>query len=78
MWITEGRLRVSASDVANFLACRQLTQLDLQAAQRTLRPPYAVDLGFQDLVRRGEEHEQGGTRAVPGGRARGGGPRQGR
>jgi len=30
MKITEGRLRLSASDVANFLACQQLTQLDLQ------------------------------------------------
>ena len=60
MKITEGRVRVrvSASDVANFLACQQLTQLDLQAARRTLRPPYAVDLGFEDLVRRGEEHER--------------------
>jgi len=32
MRIIEGRLRVAASDVANFLACQQLTQLDLQAA----------------------------------------------
>jgi hypothetical protein len=58
MKVTEGRVRVAASDVANFLACQQLTQLDLQAARRTLRPPYAVDLGFEDLVRRGEEHER--------------------
>ena len=58
MKITEGRLRVAASDVANFLACQQLTQLDLQAARGTLRPPHAVDIGFEDLVRRGEEHER--------------------
>ena len=58
MKITEGRVRISASDVANFLACQQLTQLDLQAAHRTLRPPHAVDLGFEDLVLRGEEHER--------------------
>jgi uncharacterized protein len=58
MKMTEGQARVSASDVANFLACQQLTQLDLQAARRTLRPPHARDLGFEDLVRRGEEHER--------------------
>jgi predicted RecB family nuclease len=58
MKIVEGRLRVSASDVANFLACQQLTQLDLQAARGALRPPHPVDVGFQDLVRRGEEHER--------------------
>ena len=57
MKIIEGRLRVAASDVANFLACQQLTQLDLQKAQGTLRPPHAKDLAFEDLVRRGEEHE---------------------
>ena len=58
MKIVQGRLRVAASDVANFLACQQLTQLDLQKAQGTLRPPHARDLGFEDLVRRGEEHER--------------------
>jgi len=46
MKITKGRVRVAASDVANFLACQQLTQLDLLAAQGELRPPQAVDLGF--------------------------------
>jgi predicted RecB family nuclease len=55
--ITESHLRLSASDVANFLACQHLTQLDLQMAQGRLRPPREFDLGFQDLVRRGEAHE---------------------
>ena len=58
MKIVEGRMRVAASDVANFLACQQLTQLDLQKARGTLRPPHARDLGFEDLVARGEEHER--------------------
>src|SRR5271168_757369 len=57
MKIVEGRVRVAASDVANFLACQELTQLDLRAARRTLRPPHPRDLGLEDLVRRGEEHE---------------------
>jgi hypothetical protein len=58
MKIIEDRLRVSASDVANFLACQQLTQLDLQSARGMLRPAREFDLGFRDLVRRGEEHER--------------------
>src|SRR5580704_17727209 len=58
MKIIEGGLRVAASDVANFLACQQLTQLDLGAARGALRPPHGVDLGFEDLVRRGAEHER--------------------
>ena len=58
MKITDGRVRLAASDVANFLACRRLTQLDLLRARGELRPPREFDLGFQDLVRRGEVHER--------------------
>ncbi len=36
MKITEGRVRPAASDVANFLACRRLTQLDLLRARAVL------------------------------------------
>jgi predicted RecB family nuclease len=58
MKIIEGRLRLAASDVANFLACRRLTQLDLLRARGELRPPREHDIGFQDLIRRGEAHER--------------------
>src|SRR5271165_2567742 len=58
MKITDSRLRLSASDVANYLACQHLSRLDLQMAQGTLRPPREFDIGFQDLVRRGEAHER--------------------
>src|SRR5260370_29219234 len=58
MKITEGRLRLAASDVANCLACRRLTQLDLLRARGELRPPREFDAGFEDLVRRGEVHER--------------------
>ena len=58
MKITEGRVRLAASDVANFLACRRLTQLDLLMARGKLRPPREYGIGFQDLVRRGEVHER--------------------
>ncbi len=59
MKIIEGRVRLAASDVANFLACQRLTQLDLLRARGELRPPREFDIGFQDLVRRGEVHERG-------------------
>ena len=51
------RLRLSASDVANFVACAHLTRLDLLRARGKIQPPRAVDLGFEDLVARGEAHE---------------------
>jgi predicted RecB family nuclease len=56
--ITGGQLRLAASDVANFLACQQLTRLDLLKARGARRAPREFDLGFQDLVQRGEEHER--------------------
>ena len=59
MKITEGRVRMAASDVANFLACRRLTQLDLLRARGELRAPREFDVGFQELVRRGKVHERG-------------------
>src|SRR6201992_187819 len=58
MKITEGRVRLAGRDCANFLACRRLTQLDLLRARGELRPPREFDIGFQDLVRRGEVHER--------------------
>ena len=45
MKIIEGRLRLAASDVANFLACRRLTQLDLLRARGKLRSPREFDVG---------------------------------
>ena len=51
------RLRLSASDVANFVACQHLTRLDLLEARGALRRAREFDLGFEDLVTRGEAHE---------------------
>jgi hypothetical protein len=53
-----GRLRVAASDVANFLGCGHLTRLDLLSARGQLRPPHEYDAGFHDLMARGEAHER--------------------
>ena len=58
MRIAGGELRLSASDVANFLACGHLTRLDLLRARGQLRPPREYDIGFADLVARGEAHEK--------------------
>ena len=64
----DGQLRLSASDVANFLGCQRLTRLDLLRAQGRLRAPQEFDLGFADLVQRGEAHER---EVLEGFRARG-------
>ncbi|HLN06961.1 MAG TPA: TM0106 family RecB-like putative nuclease, partial [Acidimicrobiales bacterium] len=58
MKITDGNIRCSASDLANFLACRHLTRLDLLHARGKLDPPFFMDIGFESLVQRGEEHER--------------------
>ena len=58
MRIIDGRVRLSASDVANFLACRHLTRLDLLRARGVIEPPHMYDAGFEDLVKRGEAHEK--------------------
>jgi predicted RecB family nuclease len=52
-----GRPRLSASDVANFVACGHLTRLDLLHARGEIQPPHAFDIGFKDLVARGLVHE---------------------
>jgi predicted RecB family nuclease len=56
--VHDGQVRLSASDVANFLACRHLTRLDLLHARGLLEPPHFYDAGFDDLVKRGEAHER--------------------
>jgi predicted RecB family nuclease len=58
MRIDGEQVRLSASDVANFLACRHLTRLDLLHARGLIRPPYVYDAGFEDLVKRGDVHEK--------------------
>jgi predicted RecB family nuclease len=58
MRFIDGQVRLSASDVANFLACRHLTRLDLLHARGIVDPPHFSDAGFEDLVKRGEAHEK--------------------
>jgi len=56
--INHGDVRLSASDVANFLACRHLTRLEMLHARGVITPPHVVDLGFENLVERGTAHEK--------------------
>lgn len=57
MRLLEDQLRYSATDLANFLACRHLTRLDLASSHGLVQPPFFQDLGTEALSRRGEEHE---------------------
>jgi uncharacterized protein len=50
-------MRYSATDLANFLACRHLTRLDVAARSGLVEMPWAQDLGAEVLARRGEQHE---------------------
>jgi predicted RecB family nuclease len=58
MRFIDGQVRLSASDVANFLSCRHLTRLDLLRTRGIVNPPYFKDAGFDDLVERGRAHEK--------------------
>jgi predicted RecB family nuclease len=50
--------RVSATDIANFPRCLRLPGLDERRARGELSPANEYDAAYEDLVRRGEAHEQ--------------------
>lgn len=54
---TPGQLQLSATDLANHLACPHLTQQNLKAARGQLEPPRYRDLNTDILRARGFEHE---------------------
>ena len=56
--IVDGRLRIAASDVANFITCRHLTRLDLAVAHELVSAPIVDDLGAKALEDAGPEHER--------------------
>ena len=51
-------LGLSATDLANHLACRHLTTLDLGAARGTIEPPHWKRPGLDALRERGIAHEK--------------------
>jgi uncharacterized protein len=53
-----GQLLLSATDLANHLACRHLTALDRASAEGTLEPPFWHDPDLDVLIQRGLEHER--------------------
>jgi predicted RecB family nuclease len=57
MRVIDGHTRLAASDLSNFLACRHLIRLDTLSADGRLKPQNTFDIGFEQLVERGELHE---------------------
>jgi hypothetical protein len=53
-----GRLRLSPTDLGNFVACRHLSALDLALAAGTITPPDGEHWFSAALQRRGEQHER--------------------
>ena len=51
-------LRLSATDLANHLACRHKTQLDLRCARKELKRRFWYDPGVEVLQQKGMEHER--------------------
>jgi hypothetical protein len=47
----------TATDIANFVACRHLLALKLDAAEGKIQTPYFRDLGVELLRELGERHE---------------------
>lgn len=58
MKLHDGRIRLSASDLANHLGCRHVTHLDLRVSTGSLAASSYVDPTLEALQRRGEEHER--------------------
>ncbi len=55
----KGRPMASATDIANFLACRHLLTLQRAQTAGTIKQPYAPDRGVELLQELGNRHEKG-------------------
>lgn len=55
---SNGAIRLSATDLANHLACRHLTGLNHRAAEGLLEKPIRRDAILETLIERGLEHEK--------------------
>src|SRR5881275_2889714 len=58
MEVVEGQLRLSASDLIDFLECEHLTRLNLARANGQLRTEPKRPDTSQLIARKGEEHER--------------------
>ncbi len=58
MKVIGGRIRLSATDLANHVACRHLTALDLAVAEDRLALPESTAWLPASMQQRGEAHER--------------------
>ena len=58
MQIEGSNLLLSASDLANHLACKHLTELNRMAAEGVLEKPFRTDPILETLIERGNQHEE--------------------
>ena len=58
MQIQDSELLLSATDLANHLACKHLTELNRLAAEGVLEKPFRTDPILETLIVRGNQHEQ--------------------
>lgn len=58
MKVVTGRIRLSATDLANHVACRHLTALDLAVAEERLAPPESTAWLPASMQQRGDAHER--------------------
>jgi predicted RecB family nuclease len=57
MKVVDGRMRLSATDLANFGGCRRLTFLDQELARGRIAKPRFRDPTLETLAQRGDQHE---------------------
>src|ERR1700751_4995867 len=57
MPLVPGTMFFTATDIANFVACRHLLTLKLDSAEGKIQKPYFHDLGVELLRELGERHE---------------------
>ncbi len=57
MVCNDGTFTLTATDLANHLGCRHLTQLSRKVALGELKKPYRNDPALEVLIKRGQDHE---------------------
>ena len=63
MPLVPGTMFFTATDIANFVACRHLLTLKFDAAEEKIQKPYFHDLGVELLRELGERHEAAGVQS---------------
>ena len=58
MRIIDGRVRLTASDLVNHLACRHLTRLDFGVASEEMEAPTSGTPRWKVLQQKGDAHER--------------------